>query len=191
MKIEQRNIDDIIPNKYNTRVHGSTQIEEFKKSISKNGVLRPIVIDENNVILAGHGLFQALREIGKKKVDVLVKSGLSEKDKKKLLLSDNKIYSLGLDDYEMIDHILTELGEEHDFDVPGYDSESLEELYGIKSVEKDVENQSNVMQEQRWTSDSEIPNPQPDVPQRVLEQRAEVETRQYVICQNCGEKIMI
>lgn len=169
MKIEQRNIDDIIPNKYNTRVHGSTQIEEFKKSIIKNGVLRPIVIDENNVILAGHGLFQALREIGKKKVDVLVKSGLSEKDKKKLLLSDNKIYSLGLDNYEMIDHILTELGEEHDFEVPGYDSESLEELYGIKSVEKDVENQSSVMPEQNWTSDSEIPNPQPDVPKRVME----------------------
>ena len=53
-------------------------------------------------------------------------SGLSEVEKKKLMLADNRIFSLGVDDLQAFDEILLELG--NDFDIPGYDASLLETL---------------------------------------------------------------
>lgn len=197
MNIEKRNVIDLIPNSQNVRKHTKNQINEFKKSIDKFGVIRPIVIDENNVILAGHGLFETLKQQGKDEVEVMVINGLSEKDKKKLLLADNKIYSLGIDDYGVIERILSELGQASDFEVPGYDSETLEELYGIRSVEEDIV-QSGTPVEKALTEiksedkDEKVQIPEDPKPSKAVEQaRAEAEDRKCVICPNCGEKIWL
>lgn len=196
MNIEKRNITDLIPNAQNVRKHTKNQIDEFKKSVDKFGVIRPIVIDENNVILAGHGLFETLKQQGKDEVEVMVINGLSEKDKKKLLLSDNKIYSLGVDDYSVIEDLLAELGAENDFEIPGYNSEILEELYGIKSVQQDASitdtPEKQIMQE----AEKNIPiaktlnTPNDKLISKVSEAREKNE-RKFVICQNCGEKIWL
>lgn len=207
MELEKRNIEELVENSINTRIHGQKQIDEFKKSINKFNVIRPVVIDENNVILAGHGLFLALKQLGRKDVDVVVVRGLSERDKKKLLLSDNKIYSLGADDYTSIESLLKELGSESDFDVPGYDSGILEELYGIRSVEKeigeskpfdipneDVKDQGNFEPEpnkadRAFDVHESHENPVPS--EEFKAARQEAQNRKFVICPNCGEKIWL
>jgi len=201
MELEKRLLSELKENALNTRQHNQKQIEEFKKSINKFDVIRPIVIDDDNVILAGHGLFIALRELGRTDADVVVMHGLSDKDKKKLLLADNKIYSLGNDNYSAIENILKELAIDSDFEVPGYDADTLEDLYGIRSVEKEAESGSmGTMQDipsdvTQKVSDEEIEQVAsytPDTQERVKEARNEaVENRKFVICPNCGEKIWL
>lgn len=206
MKLEKRKLSELKENSINTRRHNQNQIEEFKKSINKFDVIRPIVIDDKNVILAGHGLFMALKELGREDADVVVMRGLSERDKKKLLLADNKIYSLGVDDYTAIESILKELANDSDFEVPGYDADILEELYGIRSVEKEVENGaigkmldtsefSAQMVADAPESDAEIEqiaNYTPEVPERLQEAKQDaIANRKFVICPNCGEKVWL
>ena len=89
------------------------------------GQIRPIVVDEAGTILAGNGLYEALTAMGRTEADCYVVSGLSEPQKKKLMLADNRIFSLGVDDLQGFDDIIAELD---DFDVPGYDAELLKTL---------------------------------------------------------------
>lgn len=204
MELEKRQLSELKENSINTRRHNQNQIEEFKKSINKFDVIRPIVIDDDNTILAGHGLFMALKELGRTEADVVVMRGLSDKDKKKLLLADNKIYSLGVDDYSAIESILKELATDNDFEVPGYDADTLEDLYGIRSVEKEVENGavgqmmsaeefSQTMAQDEASRDVDaIANYTPEAPARIQEEKQNaIENRKFVICPNCGEKVWL
>lgn len=114
-----------VPDK-NVRIHSAKQIEEFKRSIEMFGQIRPIVCDEEYTIIAGNGLYAALSALGWAEADCYIVSGLSEVEKKKLMLADNRIFSLGVDDLQAFDEILLELG--NDFDIPGYDASLLETL---------------------------------------------------------------
>ena len=110
----------------NVRLHSNKQIEEFKRSINMFGQIRPIVCDENHTILAGNGLFEALLALGYTEADCYVVENLSESEKKKLMLVDNRIFSLGVDDMVAFDEIIAELN--NDFDIPGYDADLLQTL---------------------------------------------------------------
>ena len=194
MNVVKRKIDSLTPNEKNPRKHSDAQLEELWKSVDKFGSIRPIVCDEKGVILAGHGLWEACKRHGMKEVDVLELKNLSDKDKKKLLLADNKIYSMGIDNYSAIEEILQELGADNDFEIPGYDSSVLEEMYGIKSIEEEVEAVGTPVQ--KALSDAEpakAPAEMPVPSGRVEEARKEAvnEAEKFVICPNCGEKVYL
>ena len=110
----------------NTRMHTDKQIAECKRSVEMFGQIRPIVVDENYVMLAGNGLYDTLLAMGRTEADCYVVTGLSEKEKKKLMLADNRIFDLGVDDMDAFDALIAELGD--DLDVPGYDEELLQSL---------------------------------------------------------------
>ena len=126
MTVVTKALAKLIKPERNVRIHSQKQINEFKRSIEMFGQIRPIVIDENNVILAGNGLYTALTELGRTEASCIVVSGLSETGKKKLMLADNKIYSLGVDDLQAFQDIVLEL--DNDFDIPGYDPDLLQTL---------------------------------------------------------------
>lgn len=110
----------------NVRLHSNKQIEEFKRSIEMFGQIRPIVVDDGYTILAGNGLYEALTALGWAEADCYVVTGLSDSEKKKLMLADNRIFSLGVDDMQAFDEIIAEL--DNDFDIPGYDPDLLKTL---------------------------------------------------------------
>lgn len=109
----------------NVRIHSDTQIEELKRSVNKWGQTRAIVCDENYHIMIGNGLFSALTQLGWTEADCYVYSGLTENDKKKMMMADNKIYTLGVDNLDVMEQFITEM---KDFDIPGYDPSLLETL---------------------------------------------------------------
>lgn len=120
--------------KQNVRIHSQRQIDEMKRSLEKFGQFRAIVCDENFEILVGNGLFAAMKQAGYEEADCYVRNGLSAKEKKKLMLADNKIFSLGVDDLNAFEDIVREL--EHDFDIPGYDDELLKTMtYDISEAD--------------------------------------------------------
>lgn len=122
----QVKLDDLKFIEKNPRRHTEIQIQELKRSVEMFGQIRPLVVDEDNVVLAGNGLLLALRELGWSEASAYIVKGLSKKDKMRLALADNKVANLGLDNYQVIDDMIKEIGA--DLDIPGFDDQILREL---------------------------------------------------------------
>ena len=128
MKSERKQISIALlkmPEK-NTRIHPEKQINEIRRSLQKWGQYKNIVVDENYTVLAGNGLVEAMNAEGLKKIWVVVLYDLTENDKKKLMMADNKTAGLGIDNLNNIEEIISELN--GDFDIPGFDDDILKSI---------------------------------------------------------------
>jgi len=119
------NINEIKPNPNNPRTIDSEDYAKLLKSIKDDPKLleaKPIIIDENNVILGGNQRYLACLELGIQEVPVIKMANLTEKEKQKLLVIDNTHYGkwdmdmLANDGWEIGD--LDEWGVNVDFLVP-------------------------------------------------------------------------
>jgi DNA modification methylase len=78
-------------NSRNVRNHPKKQVRQIASSVQRFGWTYPILIDENGVILAGHGRYEAALLLDLQEVPVIVVAGLSDAEKRALALADNKI----------------------------------------------------------------------------------------------------
>ena len=217
MKVIKKRLDDLKHPEKNVRIHSEQQIRELKRSLEKFGQTRALVVDENNVILIGNGLYEAMVSLGYQEASVYVKTELSENAKKKLMIADNKTYALGIDNLDTLNEFLEEL--QGDLDIPGYDEEILQQMvadadevtekiseYGtLDESEIQKIKEANEKREQKAAAteisdnnsenSSENPNTsdnQSSERQNTTETEPEItETRKFVICPNCGEKIWL
>jgi DNA modification methylase len=84
------NISLITPYEKNAKKHPKKQIEQVANSIQEFGFNQPIVIDKNNIIIVGHGRYEAAKFLGMKDVPVLVVD-LTEQQSASYRLADNKL----------------------------------------------------------------------------------------------------
>lgn len=84
MKIETIPLSQITPYDNNSKKHPKYQIEQIKESIQTFGNNDPIAIDENNMIIEGHGRYLALKDLGVVQVPVIRLKHLTE-EKKELI----------------------------------------------------------------------------------------------------------
>lgn len=217
MKVIKKRLDDLKHPEKNVRIHSEQQIRELKRSLEKFGQTRALVVDENNVILIGNGLYEAMVSLGYQEASVYVKTELSENDKKKLMIADNKTYALGIDNLDTLNEFLEEL--QGDLDIPGYDEEILQQMvadadevtekiseYGtldeseiqkIKEADEKREQKAAAAEISDNNSENSSENPntsdnQSSERQNTTETEPEItETRKFVICPNCGEKIWL
>ncbi len=89
MEYVKKRLDDIKPYENNPRINDDA-VDDVAESIRQCSYIAPIVIDEGGIILAGHTRYKALRKLGYSECDVIVVSGLTEEQKKKYRLYDNK-----------------------------------------------------------------------------------------------------
>lgn len=89
LQIEYIDINKLVPYENNTKRHTKKQIEHIISSIQKFGMIDPIGIDENNMILEGHGRLEALKQIKAEKVPCIRITGLSEEEKKAYNITHN------------------------------------------------------------------------------------------------------
>jgi ParB-like chromosome segregation protein Spo0J len=75
----------------NARTHSKEQIDKICRAIEHVSFINPIITDENHVILAGHGRWQAAEKLDLKKIPVVVVRGLSEAQKRAYRLADNRL----------------------------------------------------------------------------------------------------
>lgn len=73
MKVIKKRLDDLKHPEKNVRIHSEQQIRELKRSLEKFGQTRALVVDENNVILIGNGLYEAMVSLGYQEASVYVK----------------------------------------------------------------------------------------------------------------------
>ncbi|QIK78867.1 ParB N-terminal domain-containing protein [Sphingomonas piscis] len=91
LTVVYRPIGDLRPDPRNARTHSKKQIDQICASIWEFGFTNPVLVDEQSMLIAGHGRLRAAREMGLAEVPVIELSGLSEVQKKALRLADNKI----------------------------------------------------------------------------------------------------
>jgi len=111
----------------NARLHPEAQIIELMRAVEMFGQTRPIIVDEENTVLVGNGLMAALQRMQRDKAIITRMTDLSPADKTKLMLSDNKIFSLGIDDYDGIMTLIRSIDAET-LDIPGFDDDILRSL---------------------------------------------------------------
>lgn len=99
----------------NARRHDARQIEAVKESIARFGFVNPVLADEHMEIVAGHGRVAAAVSSGLSAVPVIIIRGLTDAQKRGLMLADNRIAELSGWDAEILAQTLAEL---RDDDIP-------------------------------------------------------------------------
>lgn len=205
MNIVKMPLSTLRKSERNMRMHPEAQIREYVRSLQKNGQLKLFVIDEDNVIWIGNGLYEAMTRCGYTEAYCLVKSGMTEADKKKMMMADNKIFDLGVDDISTFDAFIAELKD--DLDIPGYDEEILQ------SMVSDAEDVTAAMQEYGTLDTEEVqeiraaqerkaqamaappaapaPQPVPAAQTPATKPPAAEPERAFLVCPHCGEKIWL
>ena len=126
MKITVKKLSELHKPAHNIRRHSEKQLTEYIRSIEMFGQVKPLVVAEDGEIIAGNGLYEALLRMGRETCDCYVMVGLTDVQKKKLMMADNKVYELGFTDVDAIEELVKEL--DGDVDVPGWDADLLEML---------------------------------------------------------------
>ncbi len=103
MEIEIIDINKIKPYEKNAKLHPPEQIEQIKKSIVEFGNNDPIAIDENNIIIEGHGRYLALKELGYKEAQCIRLNHLNDEQKRAYMLAHNKLTMNTDFDFEMLE----------------------------------------------------------------------------------------
>lgn len=204
-------LSELVRPERNIRIHTEKQLEEFERSVRMFGQIRPIVVDEKNTILAGNGLYETLLRMGEEQALVYKYEDLTESQKKKLMIADNKIFSLGIENLDTLNEFLEELN--GDLDIPGFDEEILKQMvadadevtekiseYGTLDEEEIQQikeaNEKREQKELESASEEGKVIVQTDLPQQggqsaTMESPESAETRRFVICPKCGEQIWL
>jgi hypothetical protein len=118
-------LSEIKLNKHNPRDISKENLEKLKKSIQDFPEMletRPLIIDENNVVLGGNMRLRALRELGFEEIKVKQVTNWSEEKKKEFIVKDNVGY--GEWDWEMLANEWdTELLSDWALDIPDWDND--------------------------------------------------------------------
>ena len=129
--VEHWSLQRLIPYAKNARTHDDTQVSQIAGSIAEFGFVNPILVGDDNIIIAGHGRLMAAQQLGLDTVPVIVLHHLTEAQRRALVIADNKIAeNAGWND-ELLKLELEELGDlGFDLDVIGFSDEELDELLG-------------------------------------------------------------
>src|SRR5690606_2249711 len=122
-------VRDLIKYSANSRTHSDEQIAKIVRSINEFGFTNPLLIDENNVIIAGHGRLAAALECGIDELPCIVLEGLSEAQKAALVIADNKIaLDAGWDKDILLGQFEFLKQFDYDLTLTGFDLEELCEI---------------------------------------------------------------
>lgn len=119
----------LIPYVRNARTHSADQIAQIAASIAEFGFTNPILIGEDDVIIAGHGRLMAAQQLGLPDVPVIVLDHLSEAQRRALVIADNRLAEHAGWDQDLLRAELVALrDEEFDLDLLGFDDAALDEI---------------------------------------------------------------
>jgi DNA modification methylase len=127
-------VDKLIPYVMNSRTHSEQQISQIASSIREFGFTNPILIDEDNNVIAGHGRLMAAKKLDLQEVPAIVVTGLDERKRRALVIADNKLALNAGWDEEVLKNELTDLAADFG-DLMGFSDEELAALLGIEATE--------------------------------------------------------
>lgn len=133
MKYIKKKLIDIHPYENNPRINDEA-VDDVVESIKQCSYISPIIIDEDGVILAGHTRYKALTKLGYEDADVIVVSDLTDEQKKKYRLYDNKTSEFASWDQKKLSEELTDVDfERYDFGQPDLSEKEEKEVKQTKA----------------------------------------------------------
>lgn len=91
LTVEYRPLDSLVPYARNARTHSEAQVAEIAGSIREFGFTNPVLIADDGTLIAGHGRVLAARLLGMDTVPTITLTGLSDNQRRALVLADNRI----------------------------------------------------------------------------------------------------
>jgi DNA modification methylase len=127
--IERRPIETLLPYAANARLHDEAQVARLAASLIEYGWLVPCLVDDQGVLVAGHGRLLAARHLGLAEVPVIQASHLTDAQARAFRIADNKLTELGGWDDGLLAAELARLREEdYDIGLLGFDETEIEDL---------------------------------------------------------------
>ena len=108
-QVERWPIERLIPYADNPRLHSETDIEKIAASILRWGWTNPVLVDEQGVLIVGHGRVAAAARLRLKSIPVIVARGWSEEEKQAFRLADNELAARGSWDPDLLRSELRDL----------------------------------------------------------------------------------
>jgi DNA modification methylase len=136
VQIEQIGIATLIPFAKNSRTHSDAQVAQIAASIREFGFTNPVLIDEANGIIAGHGRVMAARKLKLTEVPCIRLAHLSDAQKRAYVIADNKLALNAGWDEAMLKLELADLKAlNFDLDLTGFDTNEIDALLAEKGTE--------------------------------------------------------
>lgn len=140
MEIVYKKVDELIPYINNSRTHSDEQIKQIASSIKEYGFTNPVLIDEDNGVIAGHGRIEGAKLLNMVEVPCIVLEGLTEAQKKAYVIADNKMALNAGWNEELLKLELESLKElEFDLELTGFNLDELNDIFELDEEEKEVE----------------------------------------------------
>lgn len=135
MQIEQVNIEKLIPYARNSRTHNDLQVAQIAASIKEFGFTNPVLVDSENVIIAGHGRVMGAQKIGIVDVPCIRLTHLTEAQRRAYVIADNKIALNAGWDEEMLRLEIGDL-KEFDFDLSltGFELDDINQMLALNDA---------------------------------------------------------
>lgn len=151
-------VSELIPYVRNARTHSEAQVAQIAASIREFGFLSPILVAEDNTILAGHGRLAAALKLGLKKVPCVKENHLTETQKRAYIIADNKLSLNAGWDSELLAVELSELeGADFNLDLLGFDEAELSSIFDAdKDVSDDDFDVEKELEEPRFSKTGDI-----------------------------------
>lgn len=166
--MEKIELNKLVPYARNSRVHDPKQVRAIARSIKAFGFNNPVLVDEKNVVIAGHGRLAAAKQLGLKEIPVVRLNHLSEKEKKAYIIADNRLAERASWDEKLLKLELQELSVDVDFDLA---------LTGFETPETDL-----LLYGASESSQTEVFRESPDIPKRVQPGDVWALGRHKIIC---------
>jgi DNA modification methylase len=127
--IETRLVADLIPYAANSRTHSDAQVAQIAASIKEFGWTNPILIDDDNTIIAGHGRLLAARKLGMEEVPAIILDHLTKAQQRALVIADNQLALNAGWDMNMLKAEIEDLSlEDFNLELLGFDEKFLDGL---------------------------------------------------------------
>ena len=136
MQIEYLKIDEVIPYANNPRQNDGEAVDRVAASITEYGFKIPIIIDKNNVVVAGHTRLKAAKKLGIDKLPVIKADDLTPAQIKGFRLAENRVSEYATWDNELLSIELEALQElDFDLDMTGFENWEIDNLLNPVSDE--------------------------------------------------------
>jgi len=134
LKIEYRELASLQVYAGNPRTHSDDQIARLVASIQEFGFINPILVDEEGVIIAGHGRREAAELCDLDEVPTITLDGLNEDQKRALVIADNKLTELGgWSPEKLLAEFKALASTDFDTDLLGFSEAEMTKLFADKS----------------------------------------------------------
>jgi DNA modification methylase len=140
-----KNINDLIEYDSNPREHTPEQVEQVANSIKEFGWTMPILIDDTNEIIAGHGRLMAGKQLGIKEVPCIIAKGWSDEQKKAYCIADNKLTENSTWSKDFLKLNLTNLYDnEFDLKLTGFSDDELSKILPDFNIDEGLTDEDDV-----------------------------------------------